>query len=134
MNEELPSMVKFKLNKEISNKEIEELLLSDPIKANDLYSNENDNEYKAYEIPKDVEDSSGNLHSRFMEEVEKILAEYNEQKKKNTDVKNDDEMHDHFNNNLKNSQVWSSLKSFYETLKHNCFIIHTLYTILQSVS
>ena len=102
MNEELPSMVKFKLNKEISNKEIEELLLSDPIKANDLYSNENDNEYKAYEIPKDVEDSSGNLHSRFMEEVEKILAEYNEQKKKNTDAKNDDEMHDHFKNTLKN--------------------------------
>ena len=102
MNEELPSMVKFKLNKEISNKEIEEFLLSDPIKANDLYSNENDNEYKAYEIPKDVEDSSGNLHSRFMEEVEKILAEYNEQKKKNTDVKNDDEMHDHFKNTLKN--------------------------------
>ena len=102
MDEELPSMVKFKLNKEISNKEIEELLLSDPIKANDLYSNENDNEYKAYEIPKDIEDSSGNLHSRFMEEVEKILAEYNEQKKKNTDVKNDDEMHDHFKNTLKN--------------------------------
>ena len=102
MDEELPSMVKFKLNKEISNKEIEELLLSDPIKANDLYSNENDNEYKAYEIPKDVEDSSGNLHSRFMEEVEKILAEYDEQKKKNTDVKNDDEMHDHFKNTLKN--------------------------------
>lgn len=102
MDDELPSMVKFRLNKEISNKEIEELLLSDPIKANDLYSNENDNEYKAYEIPKDVEDSSGNLHSRFMEEVEKILAEYNEQKKKNTDVKNDDEMHDHFKNTLKN--------------------------------
>ena len=37
-----------------------------------------------------------------MEEVEKILAEYNEQKKKNTDVKNDDEMHDHFKNTLKN--------------------------------
>ena len=102
MNEELPSMVKFRLNKEISNKEIEELLLSDPIKANDLYSNENDNEYKAYEIPKDVEDSSGNLHSRFMEEVEKILAEYDEQKKKNTDAKNDDEMYDHFKNTLKN--------------------------------
>lgn len=102
MDDELPSMVKFRLNKEISNKEIEELLLSDPIKTNDLYSNENDNKYKAYEIPKDVEDSSGNLHSRFMEEVEKILAEYNEQKKKNTDVKNDDEMHDHFKNTLKN--------------------------------
>ena len=102
MDEELPSMVKFKLNKEISNKEIEELLLSDPIKANDLYSNENDNEYKAYEIPKDIEDSSGNLHSRFMEEVEKILAEYNEQKKKNTDAKNDDEMYDHFKNTIKN--------------------------------
>ena len=102
MDDELPSMVKFRLNKEISNKEIEEFLLSDPIKVNDLYSNENDNEYKAYEIPKDVEDSSGNLHSRFMEEVEKILAEYNEQKKKNTDVKNDDEMHDHFKNTLKN--------------------------------
>ena len=102
MDEELPSMVKFKLNKEISNKEIEEFLLSDPIKVNDLYSNENDNEYKAYEIPKDVEDSSGNLHSRFMEEVEKILAEYDEQKKKNTDAKNDDEMYDHFKNTLKN--------------------------------
>ena len=102
MDDELPSMVKFRLNKEISNKEIEELLLSDPIKANDLYSNENDNEYKAYEIPKDVEDSSGNLHSRFMEEVEKILAEYDEQKKKNTDAKNDDEMYDHFKNTLKN--------------------------------
>ena len=102
MDDELPSMVKFRLNKEISNKEIEEFLLSDPTKTNDLYSNENDNEYKAYEIPKDVEDSSGNLHSRFMEEVEKILAEYNEQKKKNTDVKNDDEMHDHFKNTLKN--------------------------------
>lgn len=102
MDDELPSMVKFRLNKEISNKEIEEFLLSDPIKANDLYSNENDNEYKAYEIPKDVEDSSGNLHSRFMEEVEKILAEYDEQKKKNTDAKNDDEMYDHFKNTLKN--------------------------------
>ena len=85
MDDDLPSMVKFRLNKEISKKEIEEFLLSDPIKANDLYSNENDNEYKAYEIPKDVEDSSGNLHSRFIEEVEKILAEYDEQKKKNTE-------------------------------------------------
>ena len=102
MDDELPSMVKFRLNKEISNKEIEEFLLSDPTKTNDLYSNGNDNEYKAYEIPKDIEDSSGNLHSRFMEEVEKILAEYNEQKKKNTDVKNDDEMYDHFKNTLKN--------------------------------
>ena len=102
MDDELPSMVKFRLNKEISNKEIEEFLLSDPTKTNDLYSNENDNEYKAYEIPKDVEDSSGNLHSRFMEEVEKILAEYDEQKKKNTDAKNDDEMYDHFKNTIKN--------------------------------
>lgn len=102
MDDELPSMVKFRLNKEISNKEIEEFLLSDPTKTNDLYGIENDNEYKAYEIPKDVEDSSGNLHSRFMEEVEKILAEYDEQKKKNTDAKNDDEMYDHFKNTLKN--------------------------------
>ena len=45
MDDDLPSMVKFRLNKEISNKEIEELLLSDPTKTNNLYEVETNNEY-----------------------------------------------------------------------------------------
>ena len=103
MDDELPSMVKFRLNKEISNKEIEELLLSDPTKTNDLYEVESNNDYEEYELPKDLEDVeviSGNLHSRFMKEVKKILNEYDKQTGKNADAKTDDGLYGYYKNML----------------------------------
>lgn len=104
MDDELPSMVKFRLNKEISNKEIEELLLSDPTKTNNLYEVETNNEYEEYELPKDLEEDveviTGNLHSRFMKEVKKILNEYDKQTGKKSDAKTDDGLYEYYNNML----------------------------------
>ena len=104
MDDELPSMVKFRLNKEISNKEIEELLLSDPTKTNNLYEVEANNDYEEYELPKDLDEdievTSGNLHSRFMKEVKKILNEYDKQTGKNADAKTDDGLYGYYKNML----------------------------------